>query len=99
MIKHIVLWKINKNGTTAERQDTITAFRNKTEYLKTIIPEIQSASVGSNLNAEEGFHVCIDSIFRSRHDLETYINHPEHLKVREFMNQVSYDKTVFDYEF
>lgn len=99
MIKHIVFWKINKSGTINERMNTIETFRQKTEYLKTIIPEIQSAQVGANVASGDVFHVCIDSTFLSLEDLETYINHPEHLKVREFMNQVSYDKTVFDYEF
>lgn len=99
MIKHIVFWKVNENGTEEERQNTIKIFREKTEYLKTIIPEIQKASVGSNLNNGDVFHVCIDSIFNSVEELNIYINHPEHMKVREYMNQVSYDKTVFDYEF
>lgn len=99
MIKHIVFWKINKGGTPEDRQQTIDAFRRKTDYLKTIIPQIRQATVGGNINSGDVFHVCIDSLFDSVEDLETYINHPEHLKVREFMNQVSYEKTVFDYEF
>lgn len=99
MIKHIVFWKINKGGTEQDRQQTIDTFRAKTEYLKTIIPEIQSAVVGGNINTGDVFHVCIDSTFNSLEDLDKYINHPEHLKVREYMNTVSYDKASFDYEF
>ncbi|NBH70745.1 Dabb family protein [Clostridiaceae bacterium] len=99
MIKHIVFWKIHKDGTQEERRQAIDAFRSKTEYLKSVIPQIRQAAVGSNINSGDVFHVCIDSLFDSVEDLEIYINHPEHLKVREFMNQVSYEKTVFDYEF
>ena len=50
MIKHIVFWKILKEGTDEDRQKAISQFRQKTEYLKTIIPEIQEATVGYNLN-------------------------------------------------
>lgn len=99
MIKHIVFWKINKDGTAEDRMATVEAFRKKTEYLGTIIPEIKSAVVGANVNEGDVFHVCIDSVFEDLDALERYINHPEHLKVREFMNSVSYDKTVFDYNF
>ena len=99
MIKHIVFWKINRDGTAEERQATVEAFRQKTAYLKSIIPEIREATVGANMNKGDVFHVCIDSVFEDVDQLNTYINHPEHLKVREFMNSVSYDKTVFDYEF
>lgn len=99
MIKHIVFWKINKDGTVEDKLATVEAFRKKTEYLGTIIPEIKSATVGWNVNEGDVFHVCIDSVFEDLEALERYINHPEHLKVREFMNSVSYDKTVFDYNF
>lgn len=99
MIKHIVFWKINKDGTALDRKKTIESFREKTEYLKTIIPQIREAAVGENVNPGDVFHICIDSVFDSLEDLDTYINHPEHLKVREFMDSVSYGKTVFDYEF
>lgn len=99
MIKHIVFWKLLKDGSSKQRHDAIEEFRRRTEYLKSIIPQIQEAAVGENLNDGGQFHVCIDSVFRTQEELDTYINHPEHLKVREFMNSISYDKTVFDYEF
>lgn len=99
MIKHIVFWKIDKGGTQEDRLAKVEAFRQKTAYLQTIIPQIRSAHVGWNVNQGDVFHVCIDSVFDSLEDLEAYIQHPEHLKVRAFMNEISYDKTVFDYEF
>ena len=99
MVKHIVFWKINKGGTEEERKKNVEAFARKTAYLKLIIPQIREATVGYNVNEGDVFHDCIDSVFDSLEDLEIYINHPEHLKVREFMNSISYDKTVFDYYF
>ena len=36
MIKHIVFWKINKDGTDSDRRATVEAFRKKTEYLHTL---------------------------------------------------------------
>ena len=99
MIKHIVFWKINKDGTDSDRRVTVEAFRKKTEYLQTIIPQIKSATVGFNVNEGDVFHVCIDSVFDSLEDLNTYIDHPEHQKVRAFMNEIASDTTVFDSEF
>ncbi len=99
MLKHIVCWKICKDGTKEDRQKVVEEFAKKTAYLQTIIPQIKEAKVGSNINEGDVFHVCIDSVFNNTEELEQYINHPEHLKVREYMNSVSYDKTVFDYYF
>ncbi len=99
MLKHIVYWKVCKDGTVEDRKKVVEEFANKTAYLKTIIPQIKEAKVGWNINEGDVFHVCIDSVFNNKEELEEYINNPEHLKVREYMNSVSYDKTVFDYEF
>ncbi len=101
MIKHIVFWKINENGSDEDRRETCRLFREKTESLKSLIPEIRRAQVALNYNTggPEAYHICIDSVFDSDEALQRYINHPEHLKVRAFMDSVSYGKTVFDYEF
>ncbi len=98
MIKHIVFWKILKDGSKEERMEKFRLFREKTEYLKTIIPEIVEATVAYNLN-ENQFDICIDSVFRTREDLQKYILHPEHLKVRAFLDSIQYEKTSFDYEY
>lgn len=97
MIKHIVFWKIA--GDAATREDVVRGFAEKTARLKDIIPEILEARVGHNVVEGDVFHVCIDSRFKSKEDLQAYIDHPEHLKVREFLNGVTYDKAVFDYEY
>lgn len=98
MLKHIVLWKIHKDGTKEQKLESYQAFKEKTRYLQTVIPEIVKAEVAYNLN-EDGFDICIDSVFGSREDLERYIMHPEHLKVRAFLDEIQYEKTSFDYEY
>ena len=99
MVKHIVLWKIHKGGSREEREKTLKQFCSKTEYLKSVIPEIIEARVALSCNDDSDFHLCIDSVFESKEALRAYIENPEHLKVREWLDTVSYDKTVFDYEF
>lgn len=98
MLKHIVLWKIHKSGTKEQKLESYLAFKEKIRYLQTVIPEIVEARVAYNLN-EDGFDICIDSVFRNEEDLERYIMHPEHLKVRAFLDTIQYEKTSFDYEY
>lgn len=96
MIKHIVLWKLR--GAESERQGYIDTFTKNTEYLKSILPQIRKAEIGGNFNEGDGFHIGIYCEFDNRADLDAYLNHPEHLKIRAYINSVTYDKTVFDYE-
>ena len=42
MIKHIVFWKINKDGTDPTVAPRWMRSAKKTEYLQTIIPQIKS---------------------------------------------------------
>ena len=98
MIKHIVFWKVAPLEDREQRKKVCDTFREKTANLKKIIPQIREAAVGCNYN-DDGFHICIDSVFDSKEGLQQYIDHPEHLKVREWLNSVTCDKTVFDYEY
>lgn len=98
MIKHIVLWKVTPPGDRHAHEKIYREFKEKTESLKRIIPEIAEATVGYNYNEGDVFNICIDSLFKSRADLDAYIRHPEHLKVRAFLDGVTYAKAVFDYE-
>ena len=97
MIKHIVFWKVK--GTAEERHAIIEEFRGKIDYLKTIIPQLDNAVIGENYNDGDVFHVCIDSSFENEELLNSYIDNPEHLKVRAWLNENTYDRAVFDYRF
>lgn len=99
MLKHIVFWKIYKDGTEAERCETMDRFSEMMADLRRKMPEIQEARVGYNILPGNGFHICFDSVFLNREDLEAYINHPDHLKIRAFMDRCQYEKTIFDYEY
>ncbi len=100
LIKHIVFWKIKPAGDKQAHVEIIREFKKRFASLKTIIPEILDAHIGYNFNAgPNDFTMCCDALFRNLTELETYIVHPEHLKLREWLNSVSYDKAVFDYEY
>lgn len=97
MIKHIVCWKLN--GTPEEREAIIRHFSVLIDGLRPILPEIRSAVIGVNLLEGDQFHLCYDSVFDNEEDLNRYQYHPEHVKVKDYMATVSYDKMVFDYVF
>ena len=92
VIKHIVLWKINPE---LDKKAVLAEFSRRTEYLKTIIPEIKEARVALSYAGE--YELCIDSVFENDEELQIYINNPEHLKTRAWLNTVTCAKTSFDY--
>lgn len=99
MVKHIVLWKIKGENSKDAHMQVCERFSAMLEELKKVLPEIVEARAALNFAEGAGFDMCIDSTFKSREDLDKYIYHPEHLKIREYLNSVTSEKAVFDYEF
>ena len=92
MIKHIVIFKTEKNAPLQE-------IKRRIEDLKTKIPQIIRIEVGIDINfdpASSDFSVYTE--VKDVKDLEIYAKHPEHLKVIEFIKQYVTERKVIDYE-
>ena len=98
MLRHMVYWKINKDEDEAGRQEVFETFKQKTYALKPIIPETQGITVAMNIVGGDNYDICLDGNFENQEALARYIDHPEHLKVRAYIDTKTYAKTIFDYE-
>ncbi len=99
MIKHIVMWRIKDSHEGADKGDLMDRIKEELEGLKNTIPEIKTMEIGRNSNElPTSFDIALYSEFESNEDLETYKEHPEHVKVAQFIRQVTTDAVVVDYE-
>lgn len=93
MIRHIVLWKLKE-----ENKDTnAKIMKESLEALLGKIPGLFSLDVGYNFR-EDGFDILLFSELEDRKALQRYQNDPEHIKIKEFVKNVTIDRTAFDYE-
>lgn len=53
--------------------------------------------VGIGINPN-GYDISLICTFQSIYALKTYNVHPEHLKVKDFITQVTSERAVIDYE-
>ena len=84
-------WKKNRDRNNRIKQ--------LLERLKHRIKEIRSIEVGINTNdSPDAFDIVLYSEFDNINDLNAYQNHPEHLKVGEFVSKVRLERKVVDYE-
>lgn len=93
MIKHIVMWKLKEN-----QEETMNQFLQGLNRLKDIIPEIKSMETGVNINPKNEYDAILISEFETMKDLETYKNHPEHVKVSNLCKSIRVDRQAIDYE-
>ena len=95
MIKHIVMWDL-KDENKLENAKKLKA---SLENLKEEINEIKEIEVGININnSDASMDVVLYSVFNTLEDLDIYQNHPKHLKVKEFVKNISTNRKVIDFE-
>jgi hypothetical protein len=100
MINHVVLFKLKAFDTSEEKQAVLNQFETQLLDLKKHIPELKYIEVGQNHQLQSAsFDLCLISHFESLADLDVYRVHPEHLKVVEFVKNITVDRAAVDYEF
>lgn len=99
MIKHIVMWKLKEFAEGKEKQENAKIIKTGLENLQDKINELKFIEVGININnSSQAYDIVLYSQFDNMEDLNIYQNHPEHIKVGEFVKKVVNERVVVDYE-
>ena len=100
MISHVVLFKLKEFETPEEKQMVLNELKSKLMNLENLINELKFIEVGKNLTIDSpSFDLCLITHFNSIDDLEKYKVNPEHLKVFEFIKNVTVDRAAVDFKF
>jgi Stress responsive A/B Barrel Domain len=98
MLKHIVLFKLKEHAEGAGKAENAGRAKEVLESLAKKIPQIRRLEVGINsIPSDAAYDIAIYSEFADEKDLSLYINHPEHVKVAEFLGKVRENRAVVDY--
>lgn len=99
MLRHIVMFKLKNEAEGATKQENAVKIKTMLDRLPALIPEIKYYEVGINqTDSERAFDICLISHFENWKTLESYRNHPEHIKAVEFILKVNERSAVADYE-
>ena len=99
MVKHIVMLRLKEYDNKTQKLENALKLKKALESLRVYIDEIHSLEVGLNFNEKpSAFDLVLTSVFESEEDLEIYRMHPEHKKVLVFLNTVTSETAVVDYE-
>lgn len=100
MIKHIVMWKLDKSYSSEEKANILDNLEKQLLGLDSKIEELKSISVGLNHTGanNSNFDILLDTGFDNMADLKTYADHPEHMKVVNFVKTLKLDRACVDYE-
>ncbi|MGD0779191.1 MAG: Dabb family protein [Dehalococcoidales bacterium] len=101
MIKHVVMWKLKDFAEGNTKAENAWKMKSLLEGLKDSIKGIRRIEVGLNTNtsnAIDPFDIVLCAEFNNIEDLKVYQNHPEHMKVGDFIGKVRLERKVVDYE-
>jgi len=94
MIVHIVMFRFKDDNKALN----MARVQKKLQDLEDSIDELKSMEIGINFNeTPRAYDMSLYSTFESPLELKAYQNHPEHLKVVEFIKDVTVESKVVDY--
>ena len=98
MLKHIVLFKLKHTAEGESKEENAKKIKHELETLTAKIPQIRHIEVGINvIPSETAYDIAIYSEFADEKDLNTYMKHPEHVKIADFIGKVRESRVVVDY--
>ena len=101
MIKHIVFFRLQDEAEGHTKLENAQIIKEDLLSLREKIDVLVSEEVGINIpNAKKtDYDVCLICEFRTWEDVDTYQNHPEHLKVAGYIAKVRSARAAVDYEY
>ncbi|MFO7810778.1 MAG: Dabb family protein [Candidatus Delongbacteria bacterium] len=99
MVKHIVMWKLKQHSDTTSKIATALEIKKSLERLTSTIIQIRDLEVGMNFSlSRKAYDIVLYTEFDSKSDLEHYLKHPEHIKVKDLIDTVVEDRAIVDFE-
>ncbi len=96
MIRRIVVFKMSasREGSPAENAARLVSmFRG----LRGALPFLVDLQCGLNVNPDGDHQVGLSVVYRDDADIVSYTNHPEHLKVKAFVQDAVESRTIVDF--
>lgn len=99
MIKHVVMFSFKESAAGMNRNRIIAEAKSRFDALPDKIPFLRTFEVGRNIGASPfAYDLVLYSEFDSLKQLDEYQVHPEHEKIKSFLNNLKDKVAVVDYQ-
>ena len=101
MVKHVVFFRLADMAEGKTKLENAQIIKQGLLSLLDKVLVLRSEKVGINIpNATKtDFDICLECEFDTWADVDTYQNHPEHLKVAAYIAKCRTARAAVDYEF
>ena len=100
MIHHVVFFRLLDEAEGHSKLENAQIIKEGLLGLRSKIDVLVSEEVGINIpNATKtDYDICLQCAFNKWEDVDTYQNHPEHLKVAAYIGKCRSARAAVDYE-
>ena len=100
MLKHVVMWRMKESAEGRTKAQNAIHAKEMLDLLPYKIKEIKNLEVGINvLNTSPSYDLVLIIDFANILDLQAYQDHPEHVKVADYILKIRETRAVVDYEY
>lgn len=98
MIRHIVLWKLDKQYNPEEKEEICRQITKKLQDLKNHVDTIKLLEVSRNDRQapDSNYDIMLNTLFDGFEELEAYQIHPEHLKAAGYLKSLKLERAAID---
>ena len=94
------MWNFIDGAKGKMKEDNIEQAIEMMEGMRTKVDSIINLEFGTNIEELTGTHdLVLYAEFQDAEGLMSYQEHPEHVKIIEFLKEVAEDRACVDYEF
>ena len=99
MVRHIVMFKFLDEAAGRSREENVALTRERLLALPALIPEILSSEVhvGADGQKPDNCDLVLISDFESFDTLATYLRHPDHVAIGNFMRPLRSYREAIDF--
>ncbi|MCR5122047.1 MAG: Dabb family protein [Ruminococcus sp.] len=98
MVKHIIIWDFKDELTAEQKKSAAQRMKTELEALVGVIEGLKSLHVATDLLGSSNGDITLDSEFEDEKALAYYADHPEHVKIKEFVRTVVKARKCADYK-
>lgn len=97
MLRHVVMWRFADSAEGRTRQENMEYVRDRLYALRDVIPQLRRMEIGFDIShTDMSYDMLLLTEFDSVGDLAVYKEHPEHVKVSQYVAKVKTARVVAD---
>ena len=98
MVRHVIIWDLKDELTAEQKREAAAKIKSGLEALKGVVEGLKEIQVVTEILDTSNGSLMLNSVFEDEKALAYYADHPEHVKVKNYVATVVKSRKCVDYK-